>query len=102
MWELYIGEIGRSLNICVKEHVLEITRDIANKSALAEHSHISSYHVCIENAELLTREKNYVKRWLKETMEIEKLDNTLNRDDGLKLGNTWKPIINKIKRHLQH
>ena len=34
-------------------------------------------------------------------MEIDKRDNTLNQDDGLKLRGTWKPIVNKTKRKLK-
>ena len=99
--KVYIGETGRSINICLEEHALDITRDRASKSALAEHSHNSSHHVCIENVKILTREEHYLKTWVKEAMEIDKWDNTLNRDDGLKLSGTWKPIINKIKRQLK-
>ena len=44
------------------------------------------------------REENYLKRQVKEDVEIDKLDNTLNPDDELKLSGTWKPITIKIKR----
>ena len=88
------------MNICLKEHALDIMRDRTNKSALAEHSHISSHQVWIENVKLLTMEEHYIKGRIKETTKIDKRDNTLNRDDGLKLSGTWKPIINKIKRKL--
>ena len=63
--KVYVGETVRSINNCLKEHALDITRDRASKSALAEHSHNSSHHVCIENAKLLMREENYLKRWVK-------------------------------------
>ena len=69
--KVYIGETGRSLNIRFKEHALDITRDRANKSALAEH---------------------HLKRQVKEAVEIDKRDNTLNRDDGLKLSGTLKSV----------
>ena len=99
--KVYIGQTGRLLNPRLKEHVLDITRDRANKLALAKHSHISSHQVWIENAKLLTMEEHYIKGRVKETTEIDKQDNTLKRDDGLELNSTWKPIINKIKRHLK-
>ena len=63
--KVYIGETETSINIRLKEHALDITRDRSNKSSLVEHSHNSSHHVCIENAKLLTREENYLKRRVK-------------------------------------
>ena len=48
---------------------------------------------------MISREDNYNKRRISEVVEIEKKNNNLNKDDGLKLSNTWKPFINKIKRN---
>ena len=96
--KVYVGETGRSINIHLKEHALDITRDRASKSSLAKHSHNSFDHVCIKNDKLLTMEEKYLKRQVKEAVEIDKRHNTLNLDDGLKLSGRWKPIINKIKK----
>ena len=70
-----------------------------NKFALAENSHSIYHHVCIKKASLISREDNYNKRRIREAVEIEKTNNNLNKDDGLKLSNTWKTVINKIKRN---
>ena len=70
--KVYIGETGRSINIHLKEHVLDITRDRANKSSLTKHSHNSSHHICIENDKLLTKEENHLERWVKEDVEFDK------------------------------
>ena len=63
---------------------------------LAKNSHNTSHHVCIENTSLISREDNYNKRRIREVVEIEKRNNNLNKDDGLNISNTWKPLINKI------
>ena len=68
---------------------------------LAKNSHNTSHHVCIENTSLISREDNYNKRRIREAVEIEKMNNNLNKDDGLKLSNTWKHLINKIKKELE-
>ena len=33
---------------------------------------------------------------IREAVEIEKINNNLNKDDGLRLSNTWRHLINKI------
>ena len=71
----------------VKERLLEGT----------EHSHNTSHQVCIEKYSLIAKEDNYNKRRIREAVEIEKRNNNLNKDNCLKLSNTWKPLINKIK-----
>ena len=83
----------------MKERSIDNVHGRTNKSALVEHSHSTSHHICIERAYLIAREDNYNKRRIREAMEIEKRNNNLNKDDGLKLCNTWKPLINKIKRN---
>ena len=93
----YIGEIGRSLNIRIKEHTADLRRERSSKSALAEHVHSSSHYICIEDVKLVRKEDHYLKRKIKEAIEIEKRKNNLNRDDGLKLSNTWKPLIETLK-----
>ena len=82
----------------LKEHYVDIVHGRINKYVLEEHSHSTSHHVCIEKYSLIAREDNYNKRRIRKTVEIEKMNNNLNKDDGLKLSNTWKPLINKIKR----
>ena len=96
--KVYIGETGRSLKARLKEHSADIIHGRINRSALAEHSHNTSHQVCIEKYSLISREDNYNKRRIREVMEIEKRENNLNKDDDLKLCNTWKLLINKIKR----
>ena len=53
----------------------------------------------MEKASIIAREEQYNRRRMREALEIEKRNNTLNRDEGLKLSDTWKPIINLIKKH---
>ena len=95
---VYIGEIGRSLQTRLKEHSANIVHNHIKKSALAEHSHNTSHQICMEKASLIAREEHYYKRRVRESLEIEKRDKTLNKDDGLKLNELWRPTINQIKR----
>ena len=93
----YIGEIGRSVEVRLKEHCADIMHDRHQKSALAEHAHHSWHHICIEETKLITREEHY-KRWkIMEAIEIEKFPLNLNRDDGLKLNECWRPKMCLLK-----
>jgi len=47
----------------------------------------------MEEAKLVKREYHYLKRKIKNTIEIEKRNNNLNLDDVLKLSSTWTPLI---------
>ena len=53
----------------------------------------------MEKASLVAREEHYYKRRVREALEIEKRNKTLNKDDGLKLNELWRPTINQIKRN---
>ena len=67
--------------------------DRHQKSALAEHAH----HIRNEETKLITREEHYKRRKIREAIEIEKFPLNLNRDDGLKLNERWRPIIRVLK-----
>lgn len=93
----YIGETSRSLNIRIKEHTVDLRRERTSKSSLAEHVHSSSQYIYMEEVKLVRKEEHYLKRKIKEAIEIEKRRNNLNQDDGLKVRNTWKPLLEILK-----
>ena len=96
---VYIKEIGRSLQVRLKEHSADIIHDCRDKSALAKHLRTTTHQICMEKALLIAKEEQYNRRRMREALEIENINNTLNMDDGLKLSDTWKPVINLIKKH---
>ena len=52
----YIGEIGRSLKVRLKEHGADI-----HTSALVEHSEKSKHHICLEDSSFLAKENHHFK-----------------------------------------
>ena len=52
----------------------------------------------MEKAKVLALEEHYNKRQIREALEIEKQPNFFNRDDGLILSESWKPILNLLKK----
>jgi hypothetical protein len=51
---------------------MDISKNLASKAALAELSHNTCHHICIENEKLVAREEHYIKRRTREALEIEK------------------------------
>ena len=98
----YIGETGRSIQTRLKEHSADIIHDRHQKAALAEHAHHSRHHIQIERTKLIAREDHYKRRKIREAIEIEKFPSNLNRDDGLKLNDCWRPIIRHLKNYNTH
>ena len=81
----------------LKEHCADIMHDHHQKSALAKKTHHPRHHIRIEETKLITREEHYKRRKIREAIEIEKFPLNLNRDDGLKLNECWRPIIRLLK-----
>ena len=52
----------------------------------------------MEKAKVIALEEHYNKRRIREALEIEKRQKNFNRDDGLILSESWKPILNLLKK----
>lgn len=90
----YIGETGRSVQVRLKEHIAD-EKYKRTKSALAEHTLETNHGILFDKTKLIHRENHYLKRKIKETIEIVKSSNSLNKEDSYKLSKTWLPILKK-------
>jgi hypothetical protein len=97
MEKQYINEIGRSFQIMLKEHCIDIRHNHIKNSSLAEHSQDSGHHICIGDTKVIAKMEHYGKRKVREVIGIEINRNNLNRDEGLKISKYWKPILHNIK-----
>ena len=61
-----------------KEHNADIPHDRHKKSALVEHAHITNHHICLEDAKVIAREDNLIRRKIREKIEINLNENCLN------------------------
>ena len=86
----------------LKEHSAYIIHDRHQKPALAEHARDSRHHIRIEGTKVITREDHCKRRKIREAIEIEKFLSNLNRDDGLKLSECWRPIIHHLRKNITH
>ena len=53
----------------------------------------------MEDAKVIATEDHSNKRWIKEAIKIEKHPQNLNRDDGMDLSNSWKPLIQTLRKN---
>ena len=68
-----------------------------NKSAMAEHSLKTKHQIRMEDEKVIDLEDHYNNRKIRKSIEIRKHTNNLNKDDGLVLCKSWKPIIHSLK-----
>ena len=86
------SETGCKINVSQASGA-DIERERVQKSALVEQSSSTKYHICLENAKILSKEDNYFKRKLKEAITINYHPINLNRDDGWSINHSWCPLL---------
>ncbi|KAI5638489.1 reverse transcriptase (RNA-dependent DNA polymerase) domain-containing protein [Phthorimaea operculella] len=95
----YIGQTKRTVSERVKEHIAAVKNRQMHKSAIAEHLITSGPNHWIElhAPKILSVERHYYPRIVREAIEIKKNPNNFNREDGFKLSSAWSPVIDKLK-----
>ena len=89
--KVYIGETGRRAVVRKKEHEKDV-RELNFRSAIAEHCHNFNHRADFDSFRVLDREKDWVRRRIKESIYIMK-HRTFNRDEGVKLWGSWKSLL---------
>jgi hypothetical protein len=95
--QVYIGQTGRSIDTRIKEHHRHICLAHPDKSAVDEHSISRGNHIQLQNTKILSTKSRYMDWLIKEATEIEQHLNNMNKEDGLCLSRSWKPLIHSLK-----
>ena len=96
--KVYIGETGRPVGERILEHRRDVRLKRTDNSAIAEHTYDAHHPQNWSGAQCIADDKRWHSSWVKEAIKIRLRPNTLNRDRGIDIPESW---MSTIRRHTQ-
>ena len=93
--EVYIGETKRKAQQRIKEHKADTRIGRVDKSAIAEHAHVTGHRIYWEPM-VIEREQHGGRRKVKEALHIHRMKRrggSMNQDSGWQLSKIWLDLV---------
>ncbi|XP_075924849.1 uncharacterized protein LOC142925636 [Petromyzon marinus] len=97
--DCYIGETKRIVSDRIREHKSYLKHGRTNSSAVADHCYnaVGDHDIIFSDTKVLCKPTGFYQRFVHEAIQIYKHRHNFNREDGFKLSNHWKDVLNRTK-----
>jgi hypothetical protein len=95
--QVYIGQTGQSIETRIKEHHRHKQLRHPDKSAVAEYRFNHNNVIKFQETQILSILPRYMEQIFMEVVEMELQPNNMNREDGLTLSGSLKPLLRLLR-----
>lgn len=92
----YIGQMGRSIAICRKEHQCCLHLGHLEQLALMQHSWDTGHKTLFDDTTFVCSISSYSNRVIRKSLKIKLTESMLNKEDGAQSSNMWLPGLEPL------